>query len=265
MNSFIRWAGSKRQLLARLRTYWPGGRSRYIEPFCGSACLFFDLEPQSAILGDLNEELVTTYRAIRLDAMLVVEALRRFPRGKSAYYSLRALNPSTLNLFDKAARFLYLNRLCFNGIYRTNKQGAFNVPYGAPKGKWSFDEKNIFAAQSVLRKADIVNWDFEKTISEAKRNDFVYLDPPYAVERRRIFAEYHPESFSSIDLTRLGECLERLNSKRVTFLVSYADSREARKLLQPWSPRRIWTKRHIAGFASDRRGAYELLATNAPM
>jgi DNA adenine methylase len=263
MNSFIRWAGSKRQILPRLRPYWPGGKVRYIEPFCGSACLFFDLNPEEAILGDLNDELMTSYRAIRQDAGLVIESLRRIPRGKAAYYRLRSLDPRPLSLFDKAARFLYLNRLCFNGIYRTNQLGGFNVPYGAPKGKWNFDEAGILAAQSLLQKAEIVNWDFARTIAEARPGDFVYLDPPYAVEKRRIFTEYHPKSFNSTDLVRLEECLRTLDAKGATFLVSYADSREARKLLGHWKPKRIWTKRHIAGFASNRRGAYELLATNA--
>jgi len=111
MNSFIRWAGSKRQLLSKLREFWPGGDARYIEPFCGSACLFFELEPEHAILGDLNEELITAYQALRVDALLVIEALRRIPLGKSAYYEIRGLDTKCLNNFERAARFLYLNHI----------------------------------------------------------------------------------------------------------------------------------------------------------
>lgn len=262
MDSFIRWAGSKRQLLSRLRQFWPGNSTRYIEPFCGSACLFFDLEPKAAVLGDLNPELITTYRAIRLDATLVLEVLKRFPRSKKTYYRLRKQNPELLSDVERAARFLFLNRLCFNGIYRTNTAGNFNVPYAPPRGKWRFKEEEILSAQKLLQNVTLLNSDFATTMDWAERGDFVYIDPPYAVEKRRIFSEYHKHSFGTHDLERLQKALFSLDSKGVQFLVSYADSREARALLKPWTRRRIWAKRHIAGFASSRRGAFELLATN---
>ncbi len=264
MNPFLRWAGSKRQLLGKLTRFWTNEASRYVEPFCGSACLFFHLEPKSAILGDLNRDLTITYNALRNDAALVCDHLQKLPLGKEAYYSIRS-NPSVaLRDEEVAARFLYLNRFCFNGIYRTNLKGEFNVPYGPPRSNATFNYDAILNAATLLKRATILNCDFQTTLSKAKANDFVYLDPPYAVAERRIFAQYHPQTFSLNDLCRLNDCLNELHRKRAFFVVSYADSKEARKLLNNWNPRRVWTKRHVAGFAGHRRGAYELLATNIP-
>lgn len=262
MRSFIRWAGSKRMLLPQLRLYWTGGRRRYIEPFCGSACLFFDVQPEQAILGDLNEELVCALRAIRSQPYVVLECLNRLPRGRSGYYSVRKAAPSALAEADRAARFLYLNHYCFNGIYRTNAAGAFNVPYGPPKSGRPLDESLIIDASKALRNTVLTHGDFERTLEHVQPGDFVYLDPPYCLDSRRVFKEYLPRSFALCDLDRLRRQLLRLDGLGVTFVVSYADCSQARELLGPWAPRRIRTRRHIAGFTGHRRSAYELIATN---
>lgn len=262
MKSFLRWAGSKRQLLRSLRGHWPGNGSRYIEPFAGSACLFFHLEPEEAILGDLNDELICTLRAVQRDVGLVLQCLRRLPKGKSGYYAVRAMNARLLSDSELAARLIYLNHYCFNGLYRTNREGGFNVPYGPPKSGAGVDEELVINASRVLGNAKIISGDFENTTARARAGDFIYLDPPFIVRTRRLFSEYIPGSFSRSDLDRLALCLRTLDDKGATFLVSYADSPEARKLLAPWSKRRLWTRRNIAGFVGNRRGAYELIATN---
>ena len=262
MDSFLRWAGSKRQLLGKMSVDFPQGPFRYIEPFAGSACLFFHLEPAEAILGDLNSDLIRTLRAVQRDVSLVLECLRRLRKGKASYYSLRRVNPGTLSDAESAARFIFLNHYCFNGIFRTNSAGQFNVPYGPPKNGSPVNEERIVRAARGLQKATLYNGDFSETLAHARPGDFVYLDPPYAVESRRVFSHYIPGTFSKVDLHRLGEALETLDSKGAQFLISYGDSPEARRLLKPWRPRRIWTRRNVAGFVGDRRGAYELLATN---
>jgi DNA adenine methylase len=262
MDSFLRWAGSKRQLLGKMSASFPQGSFRYIEPFAGSACLFFHLEPAEAILGDLNSDLIRTLRAVQRDVSLVLECLRRLRKGEASYYSLRRVNPGTLSDAEAAARFIFLNHYCFNGIFRTNLAGQFNVPYGPPKNGSPINEERIVRAARGLQTAVLYNGDFSETIAHARRGDFVYLDPPYAVESRRVFSDYIPGTFSKVDLHRLGEALEALDSKGAQFLISYGDSPEARHLLKPWRPRRIWTRRNVAGFVGDRRGAYELLATN---
>jgi len=261
VRSYLRWAGSKRQLLPILSRYWSDGFSRYIEPFAGSSCLFFHIEPRDAILGDLNGELISAMRAIKLDVGRVIECLRRLPRSRSNYYRIRRIDPRTLGLCESAARFLYLNSLCFNGLYRTNIGGQFNVPY-CPPGHNTVPEDALVQASVLLRGATLLRGDFEQTISTSGAGDFVYLDPPYALSGRRVFSEYGPTTFQSNDLDRLRKSLVMLEKRGAKFVVSYADCKEARVALRDWKVRRVRTRRNIAGFTGDRKGSYELLATN---
>ena len=262
MKSPIRWAGSKRQTLPRLRELWGKGYARYVEPFAGSASLFFDVQPSSAILGDLNWELISAFRAIRRDVDLVLQCLRRLPVGKSSYYRIREQNPTQLAAPELAARFLYLNHFCFNGLYRTNLNGFFNVPYGPPKNGSALDEQSILQAARTLQASELLHADFEETLESVRAGDFVFLDPPYAMDGRRVFREYLPGSFNGVDLPRLKGTLQRLDSRGASFVITYADSLESRKLLKKWNRSRLWVRRNIAGFAADRRGYYEILATN---
>src|SRR4029077_12013020 len=232
MKSFLRWAGSKKQIVTELAKHCSNWRGRYVEPFAGSSCLFFHLEPPQAILGDLNWELICTMRTVRSQARLVLNRLREMPIGETAYYSIRSWNPRKLCRPDLASRFLYLNHYCFNGLYRTNGQGILNVRYGPPRSGRAVDEALVLQASRVLKRAVIVHGDFEEVISRAEAGDFVYLDPPYVVSSRRVFSEYGSDSFSSKDLARLEAALIHLDRKEVTFLITYADSAEARRLLR---------------------------------
>jgi DNA adenine methylase len=264
MRGFLRWAGSKRQLLPKLKTHWreAPGRS-YIEPFAGSACLFFDLEPKAAILGDLNHDLVGALQALKDDTDAVIESLKRMRKGKANYYRIRKQDPGQLSPSEHAARFIFLNKYCFNGLYRTNLAGQFNVPYAKPKPQASgLDYVAIRKAADLLHRATLIAGDFASTVEHAKPGDFVYLDPPYFSTSKRIFGEYMPSVFGAEDLNRLDSILTSLDAKGVHFLVSYIWSKEHRELFERWHVTRVRTKRNIAGFASDRRGAYEILATN---
>lgn len=264
MDTFLRWAGSKKQLLPKLRRFWPPDNPTYIEPFAGSAALFFSLEPKSAVLGDLNGELISTLRAVQAAPIRVIECLCRLPVGEAAYYKIRSVDPTSLSEVERAARFLYLNHYCFNGLYRTNLSGQFNVPFGQHKGDHIVDVDSIWIAAEQLRCATLVAGDFEKTLQYADAGDFVYLDPPYALDATRTFTEYHPNSFSTGDLRRLALRLEELDRKGVTFVLSYANCKEARAIGANWFMRRVWVRRNIAGFAGDRKGVTELLISNRP-
>jgi DNA adenine methylase len=213
-------------------------------------------------LGDLNSELIETFKSVKNTPQLVIESLRRIRLGKMSYYKVRRSKPIELAEADRAARFLYLNRMCFNGIYRTNRDGDFNVPYGPPRSGKPVDESTILSASKALRETLIVSGDFEYTLERVCHGDFVYLDPPYCLDNRRVFREYMPGSFSCADLLRLGKQLNRLNKLGAKFAITYADSKEARELFSPWAPRRVRVRRHIAGFSHHRRHAYELIATN---
>ncbi|HEY0557993.1 MAG TPA: Dam family site-specific DNA-(adenine-N6)-methyltransferase, partial [Thermoanaerobaculia bacterium] len=211
MRSIIRWAGSKRQILKKLRPYWSDAYTTYIEPFAGSACLFFDIQPSTAILADLNSELVLSYIALKENVELVLEHFKKLRPDKETYYKVRAINPGMLSMEELAARFIYLNRYCFNGLYRTNLEGKFNVPYGPPKQALLNFEQEVRLAAVLLQQTTLKVSDFESTVAAACPNDFVYLDPPYMVQTRRIFREYSPQPFSIADLDRLSECLCHLD------------------------------------------------------
>jgi len=261
---FLRWAGSKRKQVRRLAEFWSPHHKRYIEPFAGSACLFFELAPKEAILGDNNRELIEVYRVVRDDPERLYNRLACIRRDIRTYYHWRGLKPQSLDRETRAVRFLYLNRNCFNGIYRTNADGEFNVPMGTRVGEY-FSKTDLVRCSKLLRRATLVAGDFVRTLERVKAGDFVYLDPPYAVASRRIFREYGKKTFDSSDIPRLSESLTEVVMRGADFLVSYADSTEARALASEWSSMRFPIRRHVAGFAGDRKRAYEWLISNRPI
>lgn len=260
---FLRWAGSKRKLLPHLKAFWTTNHRRYVEPFAGSACLFFALKPRRAILGDLNPELISTYIEVKYRVAVVLQELAALsPSSKQEYLRLRALDTSTLEPHVRAARFIYLNRLCFNGIYRTNLQGKFNVPYSG-EGCGAFPQDEVFQQCSKhLRGARFVKGDFERVLGQAQQGDLVYMDPPYAVRARRVFREYDPSTFTHEDIARLRGWMERLNRARVDFVVSYAESDEADVLKRGFSFQTIAVRRNVAGFAGHRAMTNEVVISN---
>ncbi len=187
--------------------------------------------------------------------------LCRIGRDPATYLRWRHIKPGALDRETRALRFLYLNRNCFNGIYRTNMAGDFNVPMGTRLGEY-FSKDDLVRCSKLLRKATLVAGDFIKTVERVKAGDFVYLDPPYAVTSRRIFREYGKKTFDTADIPRFSESLGTIVSKDADFLVSYADCAEARALALKWYSVRLPIKRHIAGFAGDRKKAYEWLISN---
>jgi len=261
---FLRWAGSKRKLIRRLSEYWSDKYARYVEPFAGSACLFFQLAPGRAILGDINRELIETYGQVRDNPLAVVSALARFKRGKGQYLRIRALDSTTLPPAGSAARFIYLNRYCFNGLYRTNREGMFNVPYGGKKSGQLPSELTLVQCAQLLRRAELVPGDFEAVLARTQPGDFVYLDPPFSVRGRRVFREYGPSVFGQDDVERLRRWLTLLDQRGVAFLVTYADSAEARQLARDYHVHAAAVQRNIAGFAKARARARELLISNRP-
>lgn len=260
---FLRWAGSKRSLLPVLQTFWTKKHKRYIEPFAGSACLFFAIKPPKAILGDLNPELIATYIEVKYRIAAVLRELRKLrPANEREYKRLRAIDISTLTPPARAARFIYLNRFCFNGIYRTNLLGQFNVPYSGDRCGNVPNDELFKKCSNRLRRARFINNDFATVLTHAKKGDLVYLDPPYAVRARRIFREYDPSTFTHKDIARLRSWMERLDARNVNFVVSYAESDEADVLRKGFSYEVVTVRRHIAGFAAHRALTNELLISN---
>jgi DNA adenine methylase len=261
-HTFLRWAGSKRQILPILCTYWDTKHQRYIEPFAGSASLFFKLRPHEAVLSDLNNELIQTFRQLKYHPEEVSIALRKFKKGRQEYLKLRALSEKDLLPTERAARFIYLNRFCFNGLYRTNLSGAFNVPYGGTRSGEIPSEQLLTACSSALKAAKLLHGDFENTLNLAGKDDFVYMDPPFSVESRRVFKEYNRAVFSLDDVKRLRRWMEVLDERKTSFVVSYAECPEGKILKDGFAVQKVSVRRNIAGFAASRSQSTELIISN---
>lgn len=229
----------------------------------GSAVLYFAVNPKRAILSDLNPELTTTFIAVRDHPRAVFNRLQKLRKGKQRYYELRALDPSSLDDIDRAVRFIFLNRFCFNGLYRTNNAGFFNVPY-SPTGTGNLPSwEALRTASHLLACATIEQADFATVLNRhAKKGDFVYLDPPYATDNKRIFRQYGPAVFGLEDLKRLSALLRDLDKRGVHFVVSYGWCPEGREAFSHWDIEQVYTQRNIAGFYASRRKSAEMIVTN---
>lgn len=260
---FLRWAGSKRRILPALQKFWHSDHKRYIEPFAGSACLFFSLRPHRAILGDLNRELVATYLELKYRVEHVINALAGLRPGAAQFHRLRALDPAALKPSDRAARFIYLNRFCFNGLYRTNLRGQFNVPYSGDRCGQLPSPDLLRLCSRLIKRARLISGDFARVLECALPGDLVYMDPPFAIRERRVFREYDPNTFTVDDIPRLRTWMEKLDAAGVTFVVSYAESDEANVLRRGFSSQVVSVRRNIAGFSAHRSNSNEVIISNS--
>lgn len=259
--SIIRWAGSKRQLIPSLRPWIPHTYNNYVEPFAGSACVFFDLAPTKAILGDINSELMLTYRQLRRSPTALHEAVSKIPRTPQQYYTIRSLDPASLTAFDRAKRFIYLNRNCFNAVYRVNKKGHFNVPWGTRTGDTPSAEE-FRACARLLRRADLVTSDFESMIDRAMDGDFLYLDPPYTKSVADEPGLFGAGAFKRQDMERLLAALRRAADRGAKYLLSFEYDKSLVSALPGATVKRIVARRHVAGFSGSRGLVRELIFTN---
>lgn len=227
---FLKWAGGKRWFCENHLELIPEFKGRYIEPFAGSAAVFFSIRPACATLSDLNAELVITYRAVRDKPGKIVELLKlhQAKHSKEYYYDLRANKPS--NQIELAAWFIYLNRTCWNGLYRVNLRNEFNVPIGT-KQSVILDTDNFDEISTALKAAEIKNSDFEETIDEASRGDFIFVDPPYTVKHNlNGFVKYNDRIFSWADQVRLRDAVARATSRGALVMVLNANHASIREL-----------------------------------
>lgn len=236
---------------------------RYIEPFLGSACFFLALKPRAAVLGDFNVELISMYKTLRLAPKKVSALVHAMPDSENFYYELRSNNPNDLSRYDRAARFIYLNRYCFNGVYRSNRQNQFNVPRGKHTGRVpSLDE--FESCGTAFRGMELRAGDFESCLSDTKKGDFVYLDPPYASVSRLDHGEYGYNSFNEKDIYRLIESMRLTAESGATVLLSYADTPLLTESLDDWHLKRIKVRRFVGGFLARRAEVNEVLISNRP-
>ena len=216
----LRWAGGKQKLVPRIKTHAPREFRRYHEPFFGGGALFFALAPQSATISDVNWELITFYTVLRDDFSRLISCLENYAFSEDFYYAVRDQKPQQLGAPEIAARFYFLNRFCWNGLYRVNRSGRFNVPIGKFKNTpLVFDPQTLASASRALQGVEIVRRDFRKASLSVLPGDFVYFDPPYHSEGRN-FKEYDEDGFDFADQEALAAIAETLVEGGVRVIVS---------------------------------------------
>jgi DNA adenine methylase len=257
---FLKWAGGKGQLLGPLRRHVPKSYRQYFEPFLGGGALFFALRPGRAVLGDVNREIVDCYTAVRDHVGRLVAALRDHRYEAEHYYAVRNTDPAKLPLVERAARTIFLNKTGFNGLYRVNRAGKFNVPFGRYAKPAICDEENLRACSAALANAELVAGDFECVAARAGAGDFVYFDPPYVpLSRTAAFTAYAPGGFDLDAQSRLADFFGKLAERGVRVLLSNSDVPEIRKLYACYRIDTIEAARVINSKATRRGPVRELL------
>jgi DNA adenine methylase len=262
---FLKWAGGKTQLLPQLLCRVPKQFETYREPFLGGGALFFALRPARAVLSDSNRELVTTYKAIQDDVEQVIRRLRSFAKehGPELFECLRGEQPHFDLPFDVAARMVYLNKTCFNGLYRVNSQGRFNSPLGKfASPPVICDERNLRACSKALASTWIEPWDFRTAIQQAKPGDFVYSDPPYLPSSDTAdFTSYTAGGFGVEDHVNLAAEMASAGARGVHVLLSSANNPTSRKIYRALKRERVSARRNISSKGDGRGAVGELLCT----
>jgi len=272
---FVKWVGGKRQLIPELLKYIPRNFNNYFEPFVGGGALFFELynlgilKNKKVFLFDINEELINAYKIIRDYPNELIEKLKEFKskHNKEFYYQIRELdrtdNYKKLNNIIKAARFIYLNKTCFNGLYRVNKKGYFNVPMGEYKNPKILDENNILLVSEALQNTIIKHCDYKKVLEYAQKEDFIYFDPPYyPLNETSNFTSYTQEKFLEKEQIELFETFNILSQKGCFVLESNSDTKFIKNLYNKFRIEKVFANRSINSKANNRGKITEVLIRN---
>lgn len=229
---FVKMAGGKHKLLRYLRPLLPATFGRYWEPFVGGGALFWSLglAPGRAVLSDTNLELVTAYCAVRDNVEALISQLTSLPYSQGDYYRIRDIAPETLPAVQRAARAIYLNKTCFNGLQRVNRAGRFNVPFGRYDNPLICDDQTLWACRAALQGQRVLHADFEDALLEAAPDDVVYCDPPYVKEKETSFVQYDALGFGMPEQERLARAVRAAVARGVFCLVSNSDTPAVREL-----------------------------------
>ncbi len=271
LRPILKWAGGKSRLLPAILARLPDRIETYFEPFAGGAAVFFavcaERRFRRAVLSDVNAELMDVYRGVKRDVASVVTLLGEHQRrhDQEYYYEVRQAAPGPMDLVERAARLIYLNKTGYNGLYRVNRAGQFNVPFGRYKNPNICDEERLRAAARALRHVTLETLDFEQLCEQPAPGDAVYFDPPYVpLSKTASFTAYHSSEFGEREHRRLAQTLGRLKRRRVAAVLSNSDTALTRELYDKrgFATERVWMARPINSKVAGRGGVAELLVTN---
>lgn len=261
---FLKWAGGKSKLFKHFENMIPEKYNSYFEPFVGGGAVFFKLNPKTAIINDLNSELMNVYSIIKTNSkglMKELDKLKNKVNNKDFYYDFRGERPETD--LKKAARTIFLNKTGFNGMYRVNSKGEFNIPFGDMKNAKLYDKDNLLACSKTLDNTLIKNGDYRDLLDLIKDGDFVYLDPPYVpLSKTASFTSYTKESFGEKEQLELVKFCKEIDSKGARFLLNNSDTEITREIYSGFNIEIIKAPRSIAASGKSRKSVNELVVTN---
>ncbi|MCG3255499.1 MAG: DNA adenine methylase [Candidatus Heimdallarchaeota archaeon] len=264
----VKWAGGKRGLIAQYEEHLSEKFGAYYEPFFGGGAIFFHLyklgKLSKSVVADTNAELMHMYEVIRDNVEVLIQELKNgnYINDKGRFYEVRAWEPE--DKIKRAARLIYLNHTCYNGLYRVNKKGKFNVPFGKYSPNVTIiEEENLRLVSKALKDVEILICDFEETVKKCKKNDLVYFDPPYyPLTETADFTSYTSQGFNLEDQIRLAETFRKLSDKSCKVLLSNSHTKKVQELYQGFQQIEIWAKRYINSKPEGRKGVKELLIKN---
>ncbi|HKZ50777.1 MAG TPA: DNA adenine methylase [Dehalococcoidia bacterium] len=259
----MKWAGGKGQLLEQYAPLFPTSPKAYYEPFLGGGAVFFRLQPRPAFLSDINQEIVSAYIVVRDRVEELIERLRQHSNEKAYYYAVREQDPTELDPAERAARLIYLNKTCYNGLYRVNRRGRFNVPFGRYRNPLICDAENLKAASLALQGVELRACDFEEALVGARAGDFVYLDPPYdPLSATASFTSYARGGFGEAEQRRLAAVYRELDRRGCLLMLSNADTELVRRLYEGYPLEEVKAARPISCKAEGRGKICELVIRN---
>ena len=269
---FVKWAGGKGSIINDLVKLSPNEFNTYYEPFVGGGALLFELQPKRAVINDYNKELMNVYSCIKDEKKfnLMIKELDRHEslHSEKHYYEVRGLDKNKkkfnkISDYKRAARTIYLNKACFNGLYRVNSSGEFNVPFGKKNKINTYDGINLGIIYYFLNANDIkiLNEDFEESVKDAKRGDFIYFDPPYDSDTST-FNSYTENGFSKDEQRRLAKVFKDLDKRGCYVMVSNYNTKLVKELYSGYNFHKVVAPRNIGAKAKDRGAVEEVIITN---
>ncbi len=250
-------------MLSEIRKFMPDTFRSYYEPFMGGAAVLFSLDYQRAVAGDLNEELINVYRMVKENVEALIESLARHHHDKEYYYEVRAQDPKQLTDLERAGRLIFLNKTCFNGLYRVNSKGQFNVPFGSYKKPLICDPANLRAVHARLQDIKLIHGDYREVAAKARKGDFVYFDPPYVpLSNSSNFTKYAKDDFDEDDQKELAEFYTELAGRGVYCMLSNSSVPLIRELYRDFKINVVRATRAINSVGSARGKIDEVLITS---